>query len=62
MPFKLNEHYSMHTLIYSLFLAKNKNYYCNFYNRCEIAAGQPIDTEDGINTSNFYIELGTAQV
>lgn len=30
--------------------------------RCEIAAGQVIDKEDGIDTAGFYIELGTAQV
>lgn len=29
--------------------------------RCESAAGQDIDRKDGINTKNFYIELGTAQ-
>ncbi|XP_066245959.1 transmembrane protein 179 [Euwallacea similis] len=28
---------------------------------CEFAAGQDIDHKDGINTKNFYIELGTAQ-
>ncbi|XP_060528426.1 transmembrane protein 179 [Cylas formicarius] len=28
---------------------------------CELAAGQDIDHKDGINTKNFYIELGTAQ-
>jgi hypothetical protein len=28
---------------------------------CELAAGQAIDKQDGINTANFYIELGTAQ-
>lgn len=28
---------------------------------CEIAAGQTIDKQDGIDTSMFYIELGTAQ-
>lgn len=28
---------------------------------CELAAGQEIDKNDGINTKNFYIELGTAQ-
>ncbi|XP_022185589.1 transmembrane protein 179 [Nilaparvata lugens] len=28
---------------------------------CEIAAGQSIDRLDGIDTSNFYIELGAAQ-
>lgn len=26
-----------------------------------MAAGQAIDKQDGINTTNFYIELGTAQ-
>lgn len=29
---------------------------------CEVAAGNAIDKQDGIDTSNFYIELGTAQV
>ena len=29
--------------------------------RCEIAAGNPIDVEDGIDTSGFHIEMGTAQ-
>lgn len=29
--------------------------------RCEYVAGQDIDKKDGINTKNFYIELGTAQ-
>lgn len=28
---------------------------------CEMAAGQAIDQIDGIDTTNFYIELGTAQ-
>ncbi|CAH0550412.1 unnamed protein product [Brassicogethes aeneus] len=28
---------------------------------CDMAAGQEIDKQDGINTKNFYIELGTAQ-
>lgn len=28
---------------------------------CEYAAGQDIDKKDGINTKNFYIELGSAQ-
>ena len=27
-----------------------------------MASGQDIDKQDGIDTSNFYIELGTAQV
>lgn len=27
-----------------------------------MAAGNAIDRQDGINTKNFYIELGTAQV
>lgn len=29
--------------------------------RCELAAGQDIDKKDEINTTHFYIELGTAQ-
>lgn len=29
---------------------------------CEMAAGQAIDIQDGIDTSGFYIQLGTAQV
>lgn len=29
---------------------------------CEVAAGQDIDKVDGIDTTGFYIELGTAQV
>jgi len=28
---------------------------------CEIAAGQDIDKQDQIDTSNFYVELGVAQ-
>lgn len=28
---------------------------------CELAAGQAIDEADGINTTRFYIQLGTAQ-
>uniref|UniRef100_A0A1B6L3V6 Transmembrane protein 179 n=1 Tax=Graphocephala atropunctata TaxID=36148 RepID=A0A1B6L3V6_9HEMI len=28
---------------------------------CEIAAGNAFDKQDGIDTANFYIELGTAQ-
>uniref|UniRef100_A0A0A9Y7G5 Transmembrane protein 179 n=1 Tax=Lygus hesperus TaxID=30085 RepID=A0A0A9Y7G5_LYGHE len=28
---------------------------------CDMASGQDIDKQDGIDTSNFYIELGTAQ-
>ncbi|XP_017778837.1 PREDICTED: transmembrane protein 179 [Nicrophorus vespilloides] len=28
---------------------------------CELAAGQAIDKQDGIDTANFYIELGSAQ-
>lgn len=31
------------------------------YSRCELAAGQDIDKKDEINTTHFYIELGTAQ-
>lgn len=37
----------------------NKN--INFYS-CEVAAGKAIDKQDGIDTSGFHIELGTAQV
>ena len=29
--------------------------------RCEMAAGNAIDKEDGIETSGFHIEMGTAQ-
>lgn len=29
---------------------------------CEVAAGNDIDKKDGINTANFYILMGTAQV
>jgi len=29
---------------------------------CEVAAGNDIDKKDGINTANFYIQMGTAQV
>nr|BAN20782.1 conserved hypothetical protein [Riptortus pedestris] len=28
---------------------------------CDMASGQDIDKQDGIDTSNFYFELGTAQ-
>ncbi|KAL1129543.1 hypothetical protein AAG570_012488 [Ranatra chinensis] len=28
---------------------------------CDLASGQDIDKQDGIDTSNFYVELGTAQ-
>lgn len=28
---------------------------------CEVAAGKQIDEKDGIDTSHFYIEMGTAQ-
>ncbi|XP_044746555.1 transmembrane protein 179 [Coccinella septempunctata] len=31
------------------------------FSSCELAAGQDIDKKDGINTTHFYIELGTAQ-
>lgn len=30
--------------------------------RCEMAAGNPIDILDGIDTSGFYFQLGVAQV
>lgn len=41
----------------------NKKCFLNVVNfRCEIAAGNEIDKADKINTSGFYIELGTAQV
>ncbi|GLH11586.1 Uncharacterized protein GBIM_16342 [Gryllus bimaculatus] len=29
--------------------------------RCEVAAGKQIDEKDGIDTTHFYIEMGTAQ-
>jgi hypothetical protein len=29
---------------------------------CEVAAGNDIDKKDQINTANFYIQMGTAQV
>jgi hypothetical protein len=29
---------------------------------CEVAAGNDIDKKDAINTANFYIQMGTAQV
>ncbi|XP_045483127.1 transmembrane protein 179 [Harmonia axyridis] len=31
------------------------------FSSCELAAGQDIDKKDEINTTHFYIELGTAQ-
>lgn len=36
--------------------------YSLIYFRCEVAAGNQFDKQDGINTSGFHIELGTAQV
>lgn len=37
---------------------------CNklLFSRCKMAAGNPIDLQDGIDTSGFYFQLGVAQV
>jgi len=32
------------------------------FHRCEVAAGRAFDTQDNIDTSRFYIEMGGAQV
>lgn len=50
----------------ALYLINCVLYLCNInyilIYRCEMAAGNPIDILDGIDTSGFYFQLGVAQV
>ena len=45
-----------------LFLFIYFYFYFYFFCRCEDATTNDIDKEDGINTSMFYLQFGTAQV
>lgn len=48
--------------MYSCVVLILKLFKLHLYFSCEIAAGNAIDQLDGIETTGFYIELGTAQV
>lgn len=53
------------TIIASLIVTLGFTQWCNEMIRrfpsCDLAAGNPIDKQDGIDTSGFYVEIGVAQ-
>ncbi|KAG8223233.1 hypothetical protein J437_LFUL003584 [Ladona fulva] len=54
------------TLVAALMITLGFIVWCKYmterFPSCEIAAGNSIDKQDGIETFGFYIEMGTAQV